>query len=87
MAFNVSAWAIKRPTPVILLFLVLSIMGLIAYRGLGVNDMPDVDFPSVVVQISEPGAAPTELETEVTRKVEDSLIGIAHLDHIRSVVS
>jgi HAE1 family hydrophobic/amphiphilic exporter-1 len=87
MAINVSAWSIKRPTPIILLFLVLTIMGGLAYRGLGINDMPDVDFPTVIIQISEPGAAPTELETEVTRKVEDSLIGIAHLDHIRSVVS
>ena len=56
---NISTWAIKRPTPVILLFMVLTIMGLLAYKGLGVNDMPDVDFPTVIIQISQPGASPS----------------------------
>jgi multidrug efflux pump subunit AcrB len=84
---NVSAWAIKRPIPVILLFLVLTLMGLMAYRGLGVDDDPDVDFPVVVIGVGQPGAAPMELETQVTRKIEDGLVGIANLDHIQSTVT
>ena len=84
---NVSAWAIRQPIPVIVLFLVLSIMGMLAFRGLGVNDWPDVDFPTVVVTISQAGASPSELETQVTRKVEDSLVGIANLDHIQSTIN
>lgn len=84
---NISAWAIKRPIPVILLFLVLTLLGLSSYFKLGINDNPDVDFPLVVVSITQTGASPAELETEVTRKVEDSLVGITGLDHITSTIS
>jgi HAE1 family hydrophobic/amphiphilic exporter-1 len=83
---NISAWAIKRPIPVLLLFGILTLMGLLAYRGLGIDDDPDVDFPVVVISVAQAGAAPTELETQVTRKVEDGLIGIADLDHISSTI-
>ncbi len=84
---NISAWAIKRPIPVILLFLVLTILGLLSYRQLGVDENPNVDFPIIVCSVAQPGASPTELETEVTRRVEDALVGIAGLDHITSTVS
>ncbi|MEB3283878.1 MAG: efflux RND transporter permease subunit [Candidatus Sericytochromatia bacterium] len=84
---NISAWAIKRPIPVILLFLVLTLLGLSSYLKLGINDNPDVDFPLVVVSITQAGASPAELETEVTRKVEDALVGITGLDHITSTIS
>ncbi|HEY9721551.1 MAG TPA: efflux RND transporter permease subunit [Oscillatoriaceae cyanobacterium] len=87
MNWNISAWAIKNPVPVILLFVVLTISGLVAFHGLGVDDNPNVDFPMIVVSVGEPGASPSEMETEVTRKVEDALIGIAGLDHITSTVT
>ncbi|MEB3197884.1 MAG: efflux RND transporter permease subunit [Candidatus Sericytochromatia bacterium] len=84
---NISAWAIKRPIPVILLFLFLTILGLGSYFRLGINDNPDVDFPLIVVGITQAGASPAELETEVTRKVEDALVGISGLDHTTSTVT
>ncbi len=84
---NISAWAIKRPIPIILLFLFISIIGFGSFRQLGINENPDVDFPMVTITVAQPGASPNELETEVTRKVEDSLVGIANLEHIRSTVS
>jgi hydrophobe/amphiphile efflux-1 (HAE1) family protein len=85
--WNVSAAAIRNPIPIVLLFVILTLAGLLAYTRLGVNDNPDVDIPIVVVQVAQLGAAPAELETEVTRKVEDALVGVAGLDHITSTVS
>jgi hydrophobe/amphiphile efflux-1 (HAE1) family protein len=84
---NISAWAIRRPTPIILLFVVLMLLGIFGYRGLGANEWPDVDFPTIVVEVQRAGAAPAELETEVTRHVEDALVGINGLEHIRSTVT
>ncbi len=83
---NVSAWAIRNPIPIFLLFLLLTLMGWQSYRQLGVNQWPDVDFPMIVVTVTRPGAAAAELETDVTRKVEDAVVGINGLDHIRSTV-
>lgn len=84
---NISAWAIKRPIPIILMFILLTLFGWISYGQLGINDTPDVDFPIVVISVAQAGASPSELETDVTRKVEDALVGIPHLEHIRSTVT
>lgn len=84
---NISAWSIKNPIPIILFFLILTIAGSMSYTKLGINDNPEVDFPIIVVNITQPGAAPAELETDVTKKVEDSLVGITGLEHITSTVS
>jgi hydrophobe/amphiphile efflux-1 (HAE1) family protein len=85
--FNISAWAIKKPVPVILLFIVLSLVGLVSYFQLGIDDNPNIDFPIIVVSVGQPGASPAELETEVTRKVEDALVGISGLDHTFSTIT
>ncbi|MFN3428383.1 MAG: efflux RND transporter permease subunit, partial [Candidatus Sericytochromatia bacterium] len=83
---NISAWAIKNPIPIFLLFVLLTVMGMGTFRGLGINQWPDVDFPMIVVTVTRPGASPTELETDITRKVEDAVVGVKGLDHIRSTV-
>ena len=83
---NVSAWAIRNPIPIFLLFLLLTIMGWQTYKLLGINQWPDVDFPMIVVTVQRPGAAAAELETDVTRKVEDAVVGLNGLDHIRSTI-
>jgi hydrophobe/amphiphile efflux-1 (HAE1) family protein len=83
---NISAWAIKNPIPIFMLFVLLTVMGLGTFRGLGINQWPDVDFPMIVVTVTRPGASPTELETDITRKVEDAVVGVKGLDHIRSTV-
>ncbi|MEB3285365.1 MAG: efflux RND transporter permease subunit, partial [Candidatus Sericytochromatia bacterium] len=83
---NISAWAIRNPIPVLLLFFLLSILGLQSYRTLGINQWPNVDFPIVVVSVTRPGAAAAELETDVTRKVEDAVMGLSGLEHVRSTV-
>ncbi len=83
---NISSWAIKNPIPVILLFLLLSLAGVAAFKSMRINNNPDVDFPFVVVTAVRPGAAPSELETQVTRLIEDSIAGLGQVRHINSTV-
>jgi HAE1 family hydrophobic/amphiphilic exporter-1 len=84
--FAVSAWAIKNPIPVAVLFMALILAGVISYMALPVKQFPNVQFPLVVVTVSENGAAPGELETQVTRPVEDALAGISNVHNITSTV-
>ena len=67
---NISAWAIRNPMPPIVLFLALTIAGVLAFMRMDVNDEPDIEWPVAIVVIAQPGAAPTELETQVTQRVE-----------------
>lgn len=69
------------------LFLILSACGIAALFGLGIEAEPNIDLPAVYVWVSQNGAAPTEIETQITRKVEDAVAGIANVKHIRSTVS
>ena len=84
---NISAWAIRNPIPSLVLFLVLTVAGLVSFAGLGIDENPNIDLPLVSVSITQIGAAPSELETQVTRKVEDSISGISGVKHITSAVN
>ncbi len=81
---NFSAWSINRPLPAILAFLLLGIVGLVGFQQLAVSRFPDIAFPGITVTVVQPSATPAQLETEVTRKVEDS---IATLPGIKNLVS
>jgi HAE1 family hydrophobic/amphiphilic exporter-1 len=83
---NVSAWAIRNPVQTFVLFLLLVIAGLASYPFLRINTNPDIDLPAVVVTVAQPGAAPSELETQVTRRVEDAVSGLGDVRHITSTV-
>ncbi|MFB6276528.1 MAG: efflux RND transporter permease subunit [Halothece sp.] len=87
MSFNLSSWSIKRPVPTIVLFLVLGIVGIISFFRLGINDLPNVDIPIVQVTIARPGAAPSELETQVTQEVENAVAGLDNVDRISSTIT
>ncbi len=87
MNFNLSTWSIKNPVPTLVLFLVLTIMGSIAFVRLGIDESPNIDVPVVSVSVSQLGAAPAELETQVTRKIEDAIAGIGNIKHITSTVT
>ncbi len=87
MAFPVSAWAIRKPLPSIVLFLVLTVLGLFGFANLPITRFPNIDAPFVSVTVTQSGAAPSELETQVTKKVEDAVAGIAGIKHITSTVS
>jgi multidrug efflux pump subunit AcrB len=84
---NFSAWAIRKPTPSILLFIMLTVAGLVAFRGLGVQYMPDMDFPAVIVTASLPGAGPEQVEAEVARPIEDSISSIAGVRHVTTTIN
>lgn len=84
---QISAWSIRHPVPTIVLFLFLFLAGGVAFQKLRINNMPDIDIPTVTVSVNWSGAAPTEMETQVTRLIEDSVAGLANVDHIRSTVS
>lgn len=83
---NFSAYSIRNPIPAILLFFLLTVTGILAFKGTGVQDFPDMDLPIVVVTVPQPGAAPAQLETQVARKVEDSISTIVGIENMYSTV-
>lgn len=82
-----SAWSIKHPVVPLVLFVALTLAGLIAFGRMEVQNEPDIDFPAVVVSISQPGAAPTELDTQITQKVESAVSNVEGIETIQSRVS
>jgi HAE1 family hydrophobic/amphiphilic exporter-1 len=86
MTQNLSAWAIRQPIPAIVIFILLTFAGIVGFNKLGVNQFPDVDIPVVTVKIADPGAAPSELETQVARIVENSVATVGDVTHIQSVI-
>ena len=84
---NISAWAIRNPVPPIVLFVALTLAGIVSFMRMDVNNDPDIDFPIVVVLVNQPGAAPTELETQVTQRVEAALRNLQGVDQITSTVT
>jgi hydrophobe/amphiphile efflux-1 (HAE1) family protein len=87
MRLNISAWAIRKPIAPLVLFVVVMVLGLVSFRGLAVTRMPNVDVPIVSVAITQPGTAPSELQTQVTKWVEDSIAGIRGVKHITSIIT
>ncbi|MBD1913357.1 MULTISPECIES: efflux RND transporter permease subunit [unclassified Leptolyngbya] len=87
MSFNISAWSIRSPVPTIVLFLVLTVAGLVAYPFLGIDQNPNVDVPAVTVSVAQPGADPSELESQVTKPVEDAVASLGNIDEIVSTVN
>ena len=86
MSFNISAWSIRNPVPTIVLFLVLTLAGLVSFPLLGIDQSPNIDIPAVIVSVAQPGADPAELEAQVTKKVEDAVAGLGNIDQITSTV-
>lgn len=87
MALNVSAWAIRKPVPSIVLFVVLTAIGLFTFDRLPITRMPNIDVPIVSVVVTQPGAAPSELETQVTKRVETAVAGVQGVKHITSSIT
>jgi multidrug efflux pump subunit AcrB len=79
---NISAWAIRHPVTPLVLFAVLTFMGVVAFIELPVNLNPDISYPMVQVTITQPGAAPTEMETQIAQKVEGSIASIGNVRNI-----
>jgi len=83
----ISSWCIRNPVPPIVLFVGLMLAGLIAFFGMQVNNNPDIDFPAAIVSVTQPGAAPNEMETQVTQRVESAIRSVNGVDEIDSTVS
>ncbi len=81
---NISAWAIRNPIPPIVLFLGLLLAGVMSFSQMGVSDSPNISFPGIIINVAQPGAAPTELETQVTQKIESAVRGVNGIDEISS---
>jgi multidrug efflux pump subunit AcrB len=84
---NISAWSIRNPVPSLLLFVLLTVVGLIGFSKLQIQDFPDMDLPTIQISASLEGAAPSQLETEVARKIEDKLASLTKLDHITTTIT
>ncbi len=87
MSFHLPTWSIKNPIPTILLFIILSIVGISSFLRLGIDSTPNIDIPIVSVTVSQRGASPSELETQVTKKIEDAVAGLGNIDQIISTVN
>jgi hydrophobe/amphiphile efflux-1 (HAE1) family protein len=87
MSFNLSAWSIRKPIATLVLFLVLMLGGIVSYPTLGIDENPNIEVPSVSVTVTQPGADPAELETQITKKVEDSIAGLGNIEQIISTVN
>ncbi|MEN5362760.1 efflux RND transporter permease subunit [Brevundimonas intermedia] len=87
MTLGISAWAIRNPIPVAVLFVALIVAGIGAYLQLPVKSVPDTAFAAVQVSISQSGAAPAELESQVTRLAENAVAGLPGVNHVMSTVA
>jgi len=83
---NISGWAIRNPVATLVIFLLLTVAGIFSYPMLRINNSPDIDLPAVVVSVVQSGAAPSELESQVTRRVEDAVAGLGDVKHISSTI-
>ncbi|WP_120717006.1 efflux RND transporter permease subunit [Tsuneonella amylolytica] len=84
---NISAWSIRNPVIPIILFAGLLIAGLVAFNRMTVINFPEVDFPAVTINVAQPGAAPTEVETQITQKIEGAVRSINGVEEISSTAS
>src|SRR6059058_6359173 len=84
---NISSWCIRNPVFPIVLFVGLTLAGLIAFARMQVNNAPDIDIPAAIVSVSQPGAAPNEMENQITQRVESAVRGVTGVEEINSTIS
>src|ERR1700761_8430196 len=84
---NISAWAIRHPVLPVVLFVGLTCVGIVSFIRLPINQNPDIDYPIVDIFISQPGAAPSEIENQILQKVEGAVAGIGNVRNISSTAS
>jgi HAE1 family hydrophobic/amphiphilic exporter-1 len=87
MNLPISSWAIRNPIPVVVAFTLLMFAGVYSYTRLPVKQFPNISFPMVVATVIQEGAAPTELENQVTRIVENSIASLPNIELLQSSVT
>src|ERR1700689_3093001 len=76
MALNISAWSIRNPLPSVVFSIILLVLGWLSFTKLAVTRLPSADIPVISVAVSQFGAAPAELESQVTKTIEDGVSGV-----------
>ncbi|EIZ77859.1 acriflavin resistance protein [Novosphingobium sp. Rr 2-17] len=84
---NISALSIRHPVPAVLLFILLTLFGIVGFQRLEIQNYADMDVPTVTITATLEGAAPEQLETEVARKIEDKLTSLRKLDHVTTTIT
>ena len=84
---NISAWSIRNPIVPIVIFVALTLAGVMSFARMEVQNDPDIEFPVVIVSISQPGASPTEIYTQITEKVENAITSVEGVDVVTSTAS
>src|SRR5215510_620034 len=87
MALNISAWSIRNPLPSVVFSIILLILGWVSFTKLAVTRLPSADIPVISVAVSQFGAAPAELESQVTKTIEDAVSGVEGVRHITSQIT
>ena len=87
MSFHFSSWSIKNPVPTVVTFLILGIVGIISFLGLGIDSEPNIDVPIIIVSANQRGVSPTELENQVTKKIEDAVANLDGIDDLSSTIT
>jgi multidrug efflux pump subunit AcrB len=83
---NVSSWSIKNPVPALILFILLTLAGIMSFKAMKIQNFPDLDLPTVNINAALPGASPVQLENEVARRLENSIAKLQGLRHIYTTV-
>ena len=81
---NLSAWSIRNPVVPLVLFIGLTLAGIVSFMSMKVQSDPDIEFPMVIVVIAQPGAAPTEIENQITQRIEAAIRTISGVQSIAS---
>ncbi len=87
MSFNISEWSVRKPVPTIVIFLLLTIVGWFSFTTLGIDTNPNIDVPTVSITVTQVGAGPAELESQVTKKIEDAVAALGNIDNMISTVN
>jgi len=87
MGLNVSSWSIRHPLPSVVFSIILLALGWISFTKLAITRLPNADIPVISVAVSQFGAAPAELEAQVTKTIEDGVSGVEGVRHIASSIT
>src|SRR4029078_6308023 len=87
MAVKISAWSVRQPLPSIMLSIILLVLGWMSFMKLPVTRLPNADIPIVSVVVTRCGAAPSEIEAQVTKTIEDGVSGVEGVKHIASSIT
>lgn len=87
MALNISAWSIRHPLPSVVFSIILLVLGWISFTKLAITRLPSADIPVISVAVSQFGAAPAELESQITKTIEDGVSGVEGVRHISSSIT